>query len=267
MFVTIFLKELCVFMSFNRVCDVIKSRINIQIDPLPSSNLKESLSYSATVFLSILFVSFFIRYMDIRAWPVIESIEYTVLLLIAAGLIYYYLRLIPLQKQKVIFSFVLLVGVAVHLGWSIFFPVEQTSDFAFFQQYAVNILEGAAWLNPQKQSGAPLFYALFYYLFGSTNPMIGTILNALLSGASMAIICLILYKKGAREAAIILAVLLSLWPEVWLYNNLIFLVSQFSILVSIAIYLVFESESSSFSLLGCLLIGVAVGASQYFRGD
>jgi len=165
--------------------------------------------------------------------------------------------------QRISWKYVFIVAVLLRLGWVLFSGVEQVSDFKYFDQMALDILDGKYVINPEKPTGASLFFALHYCIFGY-NTIYPQFSIAVLSGIQVLLVySLIVQATSNRAIAVFSSGLLAVWPEHIIYTNLLGSDVLYGTTVLAAIWLISNSRrlagypSASLVFGAGLMLGIA----------
>jgi 4-amino-4-deoxy-L-arabinose transferase-like glycosyltransferase len=153
------------------------------------------------------------------------------------------------------------------LGWVFISGVEQVADFKSFDQTALEILQGQYLINPFRQIGPSLFFALHYHVFGY-NTLYPQVSIAVLSAVQTLLVYrLIVQTTSSRTTAIISSGLLAVWPEHIIYTNLLSGDVLFCTAVLLAIWLISTSRSSAGFCSVALILGagLTLGIAHWIR--
>jgi hypothetical protein len=164
-----------------------------------------------------------------------------------------------------------LIALSIRLAWVVTSDVEQTSDFHNFDQIAREFLDEGFFFQPAGVPvGATLIFSWIYRLFG-TNPLYPQLMLGLASTLQV----LLIYKLAAvctanRRAASVSALVLALYPEHFLYTNLLGTDVLFSTLVCAAVVVLgmnipYGLHGLRVSPAAAFLSGALLGAAHWIR--
>jgi hypothetical protein len=175
----------------------------------------------------------------------------------------YYRQWINRVLNNIRLSHILLLAMAIRLAWVLSSGVEQTSDFASYDADARQIADGGKWINILRSSGAPLFYALHFKIFGHW-PLVPQISLALLSTLQIYLVHGLASRTlGNINAGKIAALVMTFWPEHIIYNNLLCTEVPFSTLTLLAIWLLWpDARGYAWRVF---LSGICLGAANWVR--
>jgi len=160
-------------------------------------------------------------------------------------------------------SHILLLAVAIRLAWVLTSGVEQTTDFAGYDADAWQIANGEKWFSILRPAGAPIFFAVQYWIFGHIT-LIPQISLALLSTLQIYLVYDISSRTLAdKNAGKIAAAVMTLWPEHIIYNNLLCTEVPFTTLVLLSVWLLW-SDTRGYTWR-VLLAGICLGTANWVR--
>jgi hypothetical protein len=163
---------------------------------------------------------------------------------------------------------ILILAFLLRICWVLFSGIIQTSDFALYDQTAIEILNGANILNYISNSrnvGTSVFISAHYWLFG-TYQAIPLFSIAILSMVQIILINKILNKIVGRYYSKFATLIIAIFPEHILLNNLLGSDVIFSTLCCLGIYLTFKFfNSPNKNIFYMLLVGLTYGLSHWIR--
>jgi hypothetical protein len=164
-------------------------------------------------------------------------------------------------------SRIVLLALVIRLVWVLASDNVPTADYAIYQEMAEEILDGEYVLHTYKPTGASLLFAGHYRILGMV-PLWPRVTIALLSVSQvLAIFLLARRTTGSEAVARFAALLLAVWPEHWLYTNLLGSDVLFSSFLtwSFACLAIAGHGPVRATLLGSAAPGVLIGISQWMR--
>lgn len=170
-------------------------------------------------FLLVLFKHFFTFQVDVELyWTLIGLIFF---LVFSPPLLRLILRLRFAKRKETIWGLVIL-GLAVKLGWVFLFRVEPQADYLTFHKTAQMLAESWTIHFPYVAlfphiMGYASFLSLFYFIFGSGS-LVAPLVNVVLSIISLALIYEITEKIFNRNAAMVASILWIFLPSQTIYN-------------------------------------------------
>jgi hypothetical protein len=165
--------------------------------------------------------------------------------------------------NRIELSHIMLAAAALRLAWVLLSGIEQTSDFAGYDAYAMQIVKRGVFLSVIWAPGASIFFALQYWLFGHI-PLIAQSSLALLSTSQIYLVYGITRRTlDDKNAGKLAAIVLALWPEHIIYNNVLCTEVPFTTLVLLSIWLLWP-EGRRFTWRA-LLSGACLGAAHWVR--
>ncbi len=160
-------------------------------------------------------------------------------------------------------SHIIMLAAAIRLAWVLSSGVEQTSDFVGYDGYALQIVKRGVFLSVIWAPGASIFFAIQYWIFGHI-PLIPQISLALLSTLQIYLVYDITGRTLAdKKAGKIAAIVLALWPEHIVYNNVLCTEVPFTTLVLLSIWLLWPDKRGY--IWRVLLAGICLGAAHWVR--
>jgi 4-amino-4-deoxy-L-arabinose transferase-like glycosyltransferase len=173
----------------------------------------------------------------------------------------FFARMVSRLNWKSLF----LLALGLRLAWvagTACLGKEQVSDFARYDEMAVEILKGMYLISPEKPTGTPLFLAAHYLIFGH-HPLLPLLSIALLSSLQVLLIYgLTLNVLRDKAVALAASFLLAVWPEHVLYTNLLGSDVLFSFCILSGCWLLSFPGLNARSLI---LAGFLVGLSHWIR--
>lgn len=194
-------------------------------------------------------------------------------ILISIFLILYFFFFFKIKFIKRIFKVIsinqiLILAFIIRISWVLFSEVVQTSDFAAYNQTAIEILKGAdilKYISGSRNIGTSIFISAHYWLFGIYQ-LIPLVSIAILSMIQIILINCILNTIIGTHYSKIATLLISIFPEHIILNNLLGSDVIFSTLCLLSIYLTFKFFNSAKKKLAyMILIGVTYGISHWIR--
>ena len=141
--------------------------------------------------------------------------------------------------------YLFLGALLLRVGWILVSDVQQTSDYMFYNDKALDILHNGLSMNPDWPTGPSLFIALHYFLFGY-NTVYPQLSNALLSATQVFLLySLLVHLTDDRRAAAAGGLLLACWPEHLLYTNLLGSDTLFSTGLLMSVWLISAARRSA----------------------
>jgi hypothetical protein len=164
---------------------------------------------------------------------------------------------------RVRISPIIILALLIRLAWVLSSGVVQTSDFAGYDEDAWKIANGGKWFGVFRTSGAPIFYALHYWIFGHY-PLLPQISLALLSTLQVYLVYDLTNRVlGDKNAGKIAALALAFWPEHILYNNLLCTEVPFATLILWSVWLLWSDARWYAGRI--FLAGVCLGMATWVR--
>jgi hypothetical protein len=158
---------------------------------------------------------------------------------------------------------ILVVALAIRVIWVAMSDVTQTSDFQFYDRAAVLIARGFRWINPAWATGAPVFYASIYSVFGHF-PMVAQMVCCFLSTLQIFFVFDISRRAlGSSLAGKTAALAMTFWPEHFLYTNLTGSEVPFATLVLAAVWILGVERGRYVSKV--FLAGFLLGLANWVR--
>ncbi len=162
---------------------------------------------------------------------------------------------------------ILALALLLRLGWVLVGRVKPDVDFLVYDQHAMDFLSKKYWMEPSLPIGASIIFAIHYYFFGH-DFRIPLVTIALVSTIQVWLVYdIIINVTKSRGAANLGAFLLAIWPEHYLYVNLLgsdVLYSGF-LLASLWLWSKGRDRIAIWMLGLNFLCGVALGVSHWIR--
>ena len=240
---------------------------------------KFTLKLLSLIFLYSYFISFFFAYKGDHWDNLITHSERNLLnisvfliTLILVILIYFINDRIfrnNIVLDNVSIRWIILAAFLLRVSWVLFSSNSQMSDFLEYDEMAKNISNGESileYISSSRNVGAGVFFGFIYYLFGY-NQDIPLIFNAVLSTLQLFFVYRIIIKINGKNTALISCLILALFPEHILLNNLFSTDILFSTLICLSIYIFsnLNQETSKYNSLLLIFAGVSLGLAHWTR--
>ncbi|MCB0414541.1 MAG: glycosyltransferase family 39 protein, partial [Bdellovibrionales bacterium] len=167
--------------------------------------------------------------------------------------------------SKNILYFFIIFGISVRLLWITFNQVDQTSDHAYYLWMSNKILEGEFLINPFKQSGISILYALVHRITRFNLETIASAINFIFSFLQFPLLYHLVRKTLSEAYAVFGILIYSIWFESFVYANVAFNAIALSFSSLLSLYLVVEGLRKG-NLFDFVFSGMVLGLSQYLRG-
>ena len=169
--------------------------------------------------------------------------------------------------QRLDIRIILALALLLRLGWVLVGRVKPDVDFLVYDQRAMDVLSKKYWMEPSLPIGASIIFAIHYYFFGH-DFRIPLVTIALVSTIQVWLVYdIVINVTKSRGAASLGAFLLAIWPEHYLYVNLLgsdVLYSGF-LLVSLWLWSKGHDCAGIWMFSVNFLCGVALGVSHWIR--
>ncbi len=200
------------------------------------------------------------------------SIEPTLILILLSTLVFigFSGKLILTEWQerqgRIPFLLILMLGLALRLGWIVWVDPQPVSDFKDYYHFALGFYKGHMSFTPiQRHPGPPLVMLYAFWLFGPSVKSIW-ILNTLISGVLITTVYSLARQMLGLWQGLLAALLMALLPQMIAYNAL-----ASSEMISVPFSMVFvwalfdTWKHKNFSLLRWVLLGVLLYGNILIR--
>jgi 4-amino-4-deoxy-L-arabinose transferase-like glycosyltransferase len=161
--------------------------------------------------------------------------------------------------------FVLTLAVVTRLAWVLFSPALPTSDFGWYENRAVEIIEGRGYSvggvpTAHRLPGYVLFLAAIHYVF-DRSLLAAKLANVFLGVLTVYLTYMIALKTFSKRIALVAAIMVALTPSLILYAGLLASENLFTslFLSSLLAFLQYlHTRKQSYTLLSGITLGLAV---------